>query len=253
MTTITMPTSFESSLKSMCEDAVSQAVGVLASKHGFPLEEALRELNLGEIKLVKKRGPSPKTEKTKKTKKTKDPNAPKRAATGYQLFSKDERPAAKQHLIEQSDDEKVAPQEIMRELAARWKALSSDEQKPWNELASQAKAAAKTTVGKTSDSEAESEDKSCSEANDCCEPSEPEPEPQPEPEPPKPKKKEKSVESLGYVLFAKQTRAAIKKELQADDQKATATAITKLTKEKWNALDEAERESLENQIESDED
>ena len=139
MPTITMPTSFESSLKSMCEDAVSQAVGILATKHGFAVEEAMRELNLGEIKLVKKRGPSPKTEK--KIKKVKDPNAPKRAQTGYQLFSKAERPAAKQHLAEESGDEKVLPQTIMRELASRWKELSSEEQKPWNDQAKQAKAA----------------------------------------------------------------------------------------------------------------
>ncbi len=53
--TIMMPSSFDDAIRSMCTEAVNQAVASLAAKHGFDAEEALRDLNLGELKLVRKR------------------------------------------------------------------------------------------------------------------------------------------------------------------------------------------------------
>ncbi len=61
--TIMMPTQIESAIREMCTDAMSQAVAALAEKYGFDAEEANRFLSNSDVKIVRKRGPSPKKEK----------------------------------------------------------------------------------------------------------------------------------------------------------------------------------------------
>ena len=122
-----MPNTMEIAIKSMMEDAVTQAVASLAEKHGFDQEDALRELNLSDLKLVRKRGPSPKSDKKKATGEKKEKKEKKpRKLSGYQVFSKEERAAAVEGV-----------KLTMAELGARWKALSKEEQAVWVEKAKQ--------------------------------------------------------------------------------------------------------------------
>ena len=57
---ITMPAAIDESIRACCADAVSQAVAALAAKYHFDAEEAERDLNLGQLKLQRKRGPAAK-------------------------------------------------------------------------------------------------------------------------------------------------------------------------------------------------
>ena len=136
---ITMPTAIDESIRACCTEAVSQAVVALAAKYGFDAEEAERELNLGELKLQRKRGPVAKNSvaKTKTTKaKSSDEPKPKRKITGYLLFSKAMREEVKAALeAELEEGEKLKPQATVTELAAQWKALSEEEQAEWKEKA----------------------------------------------------------------------------------------------------------------------
>jgi hypothetical protein len=141
-TTIQMPTAFDAAVRSVCAEAVNQAVSQLAAKYGFDCEDALRELNLEEIKLVRKRGPSPKQEtkksatKSKKTKKEKDPNAPKRAKTGYLLFQDEMREGVRAELTANlAEDTKLKPQDVVKAIADLWTALGKEEKSKWTERA----------------------------------------------------------------------------------------------------------------------
>ena len=79
---ITMPAAIDESIRACCADAVSQAVAALAAKYHFDAEEAERDLNLGELKLQRKRGPATKKSVTKVTKGSDDETPkPKRAIT----------------------------------------------------------------------------------------------------------------------------------------------------------------------------
>jgi hypothetical protein len=136
--TIMMPPQIESSIREMCADAMSQAVAALAEKYGFDAEEANRFLT-AEVKLVRKRGPSPKTveEKSKgKSKKTADPNKPKRAKTGYLLYSAEVRDEVRSELeSELEEGTKLKPQDVVKAIAARWKEEDDDVRSEWNEKA----------------------------------------------------------------------------------------------------------------------
>jgi hypothetical protein len=120
----------------------------MAEKYGFDCEDALRELNLEEIKLVRKRGPSPKkeTEKsvTKKGTKEKKPkkeegDKPKRAKTGYLLFQDDVREEVREGMAKEVEaGEKLKPQEVVKAIAALWKELTKDDQEVWKTRAKEA-------------------------------------------------------------------------------------------------------------------
>ena len=137
---ITMPVAIDESIRACCAEAVSQAVVALAAKYNFDAEEAERELNLGELKLQRKRGPVPKKSVTKSSKaaasKSSDEPKSKRKMTGYLLFSKEMRADVKEALeAELEEGEKLKPQATVTELAAQWKALSEEEQAEWKERA----------------------------------------------------------------------------------------------------------------------
>ena len=157
--TIMMPAAFDDAIRAMCSEAVTQAVTALAAKHGFDVEEALRDINVGDLKLVRKRGPSPKTEKVKsvakKSKKSDNTDGKvktKRAKTGYLMFQADARSATKDELTaDLGEGEKLKPQSVVIAIAAKWKAISEDERAIWN---AKAKAAASPDV---SDDEVTSE------------------------------------------------------------------------------------------------
>ena len=146
MSAIAMTNAIEQGVAAMMNAHTTACAKALSEKYGFDLEEALRILNLEETKVVKTKAPKePKEKKAPKEKKTKEEKAdkPKRAATGYLLFSADARPAVKEELTEALDEgEKLKPQAVVSELAARWKALSEEERAEWN---AQAKAAASSS------------------------------------------------------------------------------------------------------------
>lgn len=141
--TITMPSGFDEAIRVMCSEAVNQAVAALAAKYGFDAEEALREVNGGDVKLVRKRGPSPKrdTEKPVKKQKEKAVDKPKRARTGYLVFQENIR----QETVEEmtlllEDGEKLKPQAVVKAIAAKWQALDANEKAEWKEKAKSEKA-----------------------------------------------------------------------------------------------------------------
>jgi hypothetical protein len=128
--TITMPATLDESIRACCTEAVGQAVAALAAKYGFDAEEAERELNLGEMKIQRKRGP------VSKKSVAKDPDKPKKRLTGYLLFSKEMRPEVKAALEEQLEEgEKLQSKTVVAALAAAWKELSTQEQAEWKEKA----------------------------------------------------------------------------------------------------------------------
>jgi hypothetical protein len=144
-----------SGVTAMMNNHTEQCVRVLADKFGFDITEAMSELNLKDTKVVKekkerkpkepkepkeakkpKEPKEPKAKKDKKPKKEKDPNKPKRAATGYLLFSADIRAEIREELTEALDeDEKLKPQAVVQAIAVRWKALDEEEKTEWNDRA----------------------------------------------------------------------------------------------------------------------
>ena len=147
-----MPQQIDTAIREMCSDAMSQAVAVLAEKYGFDAEDANRFLASDTLKIVRKRGPatSPKEEKSKSKSspsKADKANKPKRGKTGYLLYADEVRAETKAELTEElGEDEKLKPQEVVKAIAAKWKAEDQDVRDEWN-------AKAKTPV--TSDDEAE--------------------------------------------------------------------------------------------------
>lgn len=141
--TIMMPNQIESSIRSMCTDAMAQAaaaaVAVLAEKYGFDAEEANRFLAQTEVKIVHKRGPSPKADKeTKKSSKAKvdKSDKPKRGKTGYLLYADEVRAEVKAELeAELGEGEKLKPQEVVKAIAARWKGEDQEVRDEWNAMA----------------------------------------------------------------------------------------------------------------------
>ena len=130
---ITMPAAIDESIRACCADAVSQAVAALAAKYHFDAEEAERDLNLGELKLQRKRGPATKKSAAKASKGSDDETPKtKRAITGYLLFSREMRPEVKDAMVaDLAEGEKLMSKSVVTELAAQWKALEDSEQLEW--------------------------------------------------------------------------------------------------------------------------
>ena len=135
-----MPTEIDQAIRVVALEAVNHAVAALAAKYGFDAEEATRELNLGELKLLRKRGPSPKAEKSV-AKKTAASDKPKRAKTGYLLFADAVRAEVRAELeLALEEETKLKPQDVVRGIATRWKALPEEDRENWNTTANEAAA-----------------------------------------------------------------------------------------------------------------
>ena len=233
-----MPNAIEGAIKNMCEDAVTQAVAALAAKHGFDVEEALRELNLGDLKLVRKRGPSP-VEKSPRGKKSGgDKPKVKRGPTGYLLYAAEVRPEVREEMTGALEEgTKLKPQLVVTEIAARWKALSEEEQAAWKDRA-------KTPPTSDGDADSVTEEvvvvkpkakpaKSADAANE------------------KPKAKRGPT---GYLLYANAVRADVKVEMEAELEEGAKLkpqlVVTEIAK-RWKALADDEREEWVDQAKSD--
>jgi hypothetical protein len=135
MATITMPREFDGAIQAIIQQARDAAVLALAEKYGFDAEEAQQFLVEGGIKIVKMRGPVPKAKKLARTKVSKT-DKPKRAPTGYLLFSASERETVQLELTAELEEEaKLAPQSVVKELAIRWKGLEQEGRDAWNSRA----------------------------------------------------------------------------------------------------------------------
>jgi len=136
MATIMMPQQLDVAIREMCSDAMSQAVAALADKYGFDQDEANRFLAASDVKIVRKRGPSPKPDKdSKKDAKPKADKSdkPKRGKTGYLLYADEVRAEVKAKLLaDLGDDDKLKPQDVVKAIAARWKAEDEDVRAEWN-------------------------------------------------------------------------------------------------------------------------
>ena len=137
-----MPSALDESIRACCVEAVAQAVAALAAKYGFDATEAERELNLGEMKIQRKRGPVAKKSVTKAEKKPKkatkeaDPEKPKKRLTGYLLFSKENRAEVKAAIEEElAEGEYLQSKTVVGALSAAWNALYEEEQAEWKEKA----------------------------------------------------------------------------------------------------------------------
>ena len=134
-----MTTEFDQALSQMACDAVNQAVSKLAEKYGFDNDEAVRHLNLDDLKIARKRGPSPKDKsatKTKKEAKSKDDSEKpkvKRGPTGYLMYVASIRNEVKEEMTAAADEGvKVKPQAVVTQCAAKWKALEQSDRDEWN-------------------------------------------------------------------------------------------------------------------------
>ena len=128
--TITMHTD-EEVVRTACVDTANQVVAALAAKYGFDVDEATRELNLGELKIQRKRGAPAKKSVAKKTKAAEDKPKAKRAATGYLLYQASVRQEIQATMRDELqavamesgiEPAKLQPQDVVRRIAAAWKA-----------------------------------------------------------------------------------------------------------------------------------
>ena len=153
-----MPNALNQALSEVAQQSMAAAVQQLAAKYEFDQEEAMRHLNLSDVKLVKKRGPSPKTKEEKEATKAAKKAATKaekkaakkgksssdedekpkvkRGKTGYLLFADEVRAEVKVELTELLEDgAKLLGKDVIKEIAVRWKALDEEEQEAWKEQA----------------------------------------------------------------------------------------------------------------------
>ena len=142
MATIMMPQQIDAAIREMCSETMAQTVAALAEKYGFDADEAHRFLESETIKIVRKRGPSPKKEKDSKisTKSSKakketadDTPKTKRGKTGYLLYADEMRGDIKARLISELEEgEKLKPQAVVVAIAAAWKEEEQEVRDEWN-------------------------------------------------------------------------------------------------------------------------
>jgi len=138
-TKIMISAQHDNAIQTMCFDSMIQAVNTLADKYGFDAEEARREFNLDDIKIVhNKRVPADKKEKEEKkakraARKEANKDKPKRKPTGYMLFSQNARPETKA-LMEAAltEGEKLMSKLVTVELGKQWTALEQSVKAEWN-------------------------------------------------------------------------------------------------------------------------
>jgi hypothetical protein len=154
--TITMHTD-EEVVRTACIDTANQVVAALAAKYGFDIEEATRELNLGEIKIQRKRGAPAKKSVAKKTKNEDGNPKAKRAATGYLLYQASVRQevtaSLRDELLEAGEIGKLQPQAVIKAIAALWKGEAPEMREAWNQDAKEKKAESEATASSSAGEE----------------------------------------------------------------------------------------------------
>jgi len=139
MASVIINPTVESAVLKMMTSNTEAIVSKLADKYGFDLEEAL-ELTLPKEVLKKEvlpRKSSPKAEpkstKGKGKAKEEKEEKPKKAKTGYLLFSDTVRAEVRADLEFESaiEGSKIMAKDVVRGIAAKWKELSEEEQEQW--------------------------------------------------------------------------------------------------------------------------
>ena len=223
---IMMPHAIDLAYKQICTNAAAQAVNALAAKYGFDAEEASRFLKLDELKVVRKRGPSPKTEDKKAAEKA----------------EKDEKKAVKKA-------EKLA------EKAA--KNAEKPEKKPKKKPVVEAVSEPVAQVDAVSDAETEVDAVSEPEVDVEVAEVEAEVDAESEPEPVaevevaevaelEPKKTNRTKKApAGLIPYGKSVRAEVKSNLTlalVGDNKLTIKAINAVINAQWCELDDATKD-----------
>ena len=150
----------EEVVRAACVSTAQQVVSALAAKYGFDIEEATRELNLGELKVLRKRGAPAKKSVSKKTKEADGKSKVKRAPTGYLLYQASMRPEVKATLEEELRAEaqergdtpmKLQPQAVITAIAAAWKAEDAEMRTAWNQEAKDKKTESEATASSSAE------------------------------------------------------------------------------------------------------
>jgi len=139
MTTLEMPPALGIAIDQLNTQTRMACADALATKYGFDPAEAKRFLASSEgssSKNVKGKAKA-KGGKAKVAEASLDGVVPKkRPQTGYLLFASEMRPTVRSEMIAELDEgEKVKPQEVVKVLAVRWKALTAEEQGEWKDRA----------------------------------------------------------------------------------------------------------------------
>ena len=130
---IAMNKDIEAAIKEMCADAVLQATSALSEKYGFDEEEAKEFLKIKDIKIIRGRASTSKSEakKAKKAKKEKNEKPKtKRGMSGYNLYNREERATVVAEM--EKIGKEFTSKDVMSVLGPRWKALTDDEKKEWS-------------------------------------------------------------------------------------------------------------------------
>jgi hypothetical protein len=145
MSSIAINQTVELAVLKMMTSNTEDIVTKLAEKYGFDAKEALeltlpKEVVKKEVVPRKSKG-SPKAEPKSTKGKGKDKeDKPKKAKTGYLLFSDSVRAEVRAELEEAADEgTKVMAKEVVRGIATKWKELSVEEQSEWKTIAEEAK------------------------------------------------------------------------------------------------------------------
>jgi hypothetical protein len=248
MAAIMMNQTFNSAIKSMCAEAVGQAINALAEKYSFDVDDAKRHVNIADLKIVSSTAKGKST--TKKASGDEKPKV-KRGPTGYLLFAADARPGVKEEMTaELNEGEKLKPQAVVTAVAAKWAALSDEEKEVWKTLAKD-QAPQTSSDGETSDSQTYAKLLAVVEAPTKAAPKTPTKAVVVEvKEPEKPKKKKTS----GYLMFGQDQRPTIKAEMQAalaEGVKLKPQDVVNEIATRWKALDDDEKAMWNEQAKSD--
>lgn len=131
MPTVSISAAVDKMMKNMFAETMEACVAKLSEKYGFDEKEALEFLEIDGLKEKKED-----KKKDKKEKKEVDPNKPKKTS-GYLLYSADVREQVKAKLIEDGCEGK--PKDVVQAIAAKWKELTDEEKRVWNDKAKAAK------------------------------------------------------------------------------------------------------------------
>ena len=146
MTTYEIPPSLHTAIASITKQTMDASATALSEKYGFDLAEAKRFLEsvptLQGSEAKKTKGKAKGKAKptvvdsgvTSGSDEAKD--KPKRPQTGYLLFASEMRAEVKEDMTASLEEGgKVLPQAIIKEIAARWKALEKREQEVYKQRA----------------------------------------------------------------------------------------------------------------------
>ena len=218
---IMMPHAIDLAYKQICTNAAAQAVNALAAKYGFDAEEASRFLKLDELKVVRKRGPSPKTEDKKAAEKA-EKDEKKAVKKAEKLAEK----AAKNAEKPEKKPKKKPVVEAVSEPVAQVDAVSD----------------AETEVDAVSEPEVDVEVAEVEAEVDA----ESEPEPVAEVAELEPKKAKRTKKApTGLIPYGKSVRAEVKSNLTlalVGDDKLTIKAINAVINAQWCELDDATKD-----------